>query len=101
MTTDIIISDVTIDDYKKIHSCEFCRGKTYPTLTHTEAEKKGADVKVGAVLIRKSKMITGQETRRSFVCYQCMRTPGIARDININANNRGEQVFLYVISRSR
>jgi hypothetical protein len=58
------------NEFYKTHSCEICKSPTVPTLTIIEGEKW--DASIGAFIVRKH-MITGDETRRSVLCYQCMR----------------------------
>jgi hypothetical protein len=58
------------DEYKHTYSCEFCRCKTYPAMEILLAEYH--DASIGAFIIRKH-VRTGLETRRSVLCYQCMR----------------------------
>ena len=68
ISDDSIDSDVS-DEYKIIYSCERCGNKTYPTSIEEEAEKR--NVSRGAIIIIKKKL-TGEETRRLVLCYQCM-----------------------------
>ena len=63
------VSRVT-DEYRHTYLCEFCRSKTYPTFEYREAEKHNASI--GAFIIRVD-IQTGEEIRRSVLCYQCMR----------------------------
>lgn len=63
------VSDVK-DEYKHTYSCEFCRCKTYPAMEFRLAEYH--DASIGAFIIRKH-VRDGKETRRSVLCYQCMR----------------------------
>lgn len=58
------------DEYKHVYSSEFCDSKTYPAMIHNLAEYH--DASIGAFIIRKH-VKTGKETRRSVLCYQCMR----------------------------
>jgi hypothetical protein len=57
-------------EFSKTYSCEICKSQTVPTLEIAEAEKHNAAV--GAFIIRRHE-ITDKETRRSVVCYQCIR----------------------------
>lgn len=57
-------------EYKRTYFCEKCGSRTLPYLDLTDAEMY--DVSIGAIMIRKHKT-TGEETRRSVLCYQCMR----------------------------
>lgn len=58
------------DEYRRTYLCELCNDKTYPTLEYRRAEYH--DASIGAFIVRKN-IQTGEETRRSVLCYQCMR----------------------------
>ena len=58
------------EEYKRTYSCELCDSKTYPSLEFRIAEQH--DASIGAFIIRKH-VKDGKETRRSVLCYQCMR----------------------------
>jgi hypothetical protein len=58
------------EEFMQIYRCEKCGSRTRPTFDLIEAEEHNASI--GAIMIRRHR-ITGEETRRSVMCYQCMR----------------------------
>jgi hypothetical protein len=57
-------------EFLETYPCEFCNNKTLPSLNLYDAEYHKASA--GVFIIRRHKQ-TGEETRRSVLCYQCMR----------------------------
>jgi hypothetical protein len=58
------------EEYKHVYPCEFSNSKTYPAMQYSLAEYH--DASIGAFIIRRN-IRDGKETRRSVLCYQCMR----------------------------
>jgi hypothetical protein len=55
-------------EFKKLTPCEFCMLPVYPS--SSEMRGRNQIIKAGAIIIRIDKR-TGQERKRSVVCYDC------------------------------
>lgn len=87
------MSEHISEEYRQTYQCEFCGNNTLPSLDLYDAEEN--DAGVGVIIIRKHKR-TGEETRRSVVCYQCMRKTDLK-----NLCTKDEEAFMSFTATER